>query len=307
MTKNKSDTGSLRLHWYRRDVFELFPILQLLPDANRGWVEKMMDAINLQNQDAKKEFCGWENTAEDMAYLLGYSVETVENYLKDRRTREAMPLILEYMKDSFQDGVDHLKASSLGGKNSTHKDEKDNLDDFNTDPEKPAPTAPAPAPKPKPAEKKEGEWSDDKWSQIYLDAREEIKAVWPKTTPGVVNDVRIWVGHFTNTKPQDVKKEQREEWIPWITKAVRIDANTEKFTNFKDWMLGGGAAVVKQLAEPVPELTREERYAAAEERTRLALAKCPPRRIKHRDPAVQQDADEYESERGREQMEAELF
>jgi hypothetical protein len=233
---------SSRLTWYRR---ENLPCLRQLRFANRGFIEKVMEVIWDQQVD-KSGFKCFDFNSEELAYQLAADETEIKAFLLDRRTVEALEQAKTYMDLQDIGGVS-LMVNSVTNANKPTDEAEDDLGGKSTptvtSTSTPTPAATTPA-------AKECTWSDEGWSQIYLDAREEIKAIWPKTAPGVVNDIRHWVGNFTNTEPKKVTKEQREEWVPRILEVLKASTATENYTKFKNWMEKSGAAKrIKNLGD----------------------------------------------------------
>ena len=285
MTKPKAVKNgvvcSSRLTWYRR---ENLPCLRQLRFANRGFVERVMETI-WDLQVDRSGFKCFDFNSSELAYQLAADEAEIKLFLMDRRTVEALEQIEIFIRTEYLSGISLITGSVTEANRDA--DESEGQDGIDSSPKdrNPVPTPAKPT-------VQEGGWSDEGWSPIYLDARAVISSIWPKTTPGVVNDVRIWVGLITDTEPKKVTKEQREEWVPRILEVLKADDETDKYTKFKDWMMKSGAVGrIKNLGVEGGEI-----FTGFEQTHRNGMS------YRHRskgfdDPDVREDAEEFERQK----------
>ena len=230
---------SHRLTWYRR---ENLPCLRQLQLANRGFIERVIETI-WDLQVDRSGFKCFDFTSEELAYQLAMEEEDIKRLISDRRTAEALEQIRSYMEAEYRDGLRVMNQRTGEGDETTPEGDP------------PAPQAGTLVPPQGNVPTPQPGWDDTGWSQIYLDAREEIKAIWPKTYPGVVNDLRFWVATFSGlTDVKKVEAKHREEWIPRILEILTDeDEDPALCKDFKSWMMRSGAGVkIKALAGTKP-------------------------------------------------------
>lgn len=285
MTKPKAVKNgvvcSSRLTWYRR---ENLPCLRLLRFANRGFVERVMETI-WDLQVDRSGFKSLDFNSSELAYQLAADEAEIKLFLMDRRTVEALEQVKVFMEMEYLSGISFVTGSVT-------KANRDAEESEGQDGIAPSPNDRNPIPTPAKPTVQEGGWSDEGWSPIYLDARAVISSIWPKTTAGVVNDVRIWVGLLTDTEAKKVTKEQREEWVPRILEVLKADDETDKYTKFKDWMMKSGAVGrIKKLGVEGGEISTGLKWV---ERNSTGYAK---RAKGFEDPDVREDAEEFERQK----------
>jgi len=223
--------------------------------------------------------------SSELAYQLAADEAEIKLFLMDRRTVEALEQVKVFMEMEYLSGISFVTGSVT--KANRDADESEGQDGI-----APSPKDRNPIPTPAKPTVQEGGWSDEGWSPIYLDARAVISSIWPKTTAGVVNDVRIWVGLLTDTEAKKVTKEQREEWVPRILEVLKADDETDKYTKFKDWMMKSGAVGrIKKLGVEGGEISTGLKWV---ERNSTGYAK---RAKGFEDPDVREDAEEFERQK----------